>query len=42
MDYLGEEEMLINRDVNKFVPKHLREISFLCVWNISGINYFSS
>ena len=41
MDYPGKGEMLTNRDVNKFVNNKLREIS-LCVWNISGIFYFSS
>ena len=33
--------MLTNRDVNKFVKLKLREVSFLWVWNISGIFYFS-
>jgi hypothetical protein len=41
MDYLGEGGMLNNRDVNK-IEQHLREISFLSIWNISGIFYFIS
>jgi hypothetical protein len=39
MDYLGKGEMLTNRDVNNCVH-HI--LDFLCVWNISGIFYFSS
>ena len=41
MDCLGKGKMLTNRDVNKLVD-NLREISFLCIWNISGIFHFSS
>ncbi|XP_052314013.1 rho-related GTP-binding protein RhoF-like isoform X2 [Oncorhynchus keta] len=41
MDCLGKGKMLTNRDINTFVD-NLREISFLCIWNISGIFHFSS
>jgi hypothetical protein len=51
MDYLGKGEMLTNRDVKQIrvrvrvrrvmVRVILREIRFLCVWNISVIFYFS-
>ena len=42
MDYLGKGEMLTNRDAQMCV-QNLREISFLCVLNISeNITYFIS
>ena len=33
MDYLVKGEMLTNRVVNKFAH-NLREISFLCIWDL--------
>ena len=38
LDYVGNGEMLTDRDANKFE----RNKRFLCVWNISGTFYFGS
>ena len=42
MDYLGKGKMLPNREVNTFGHKIGEKLAFLCLWNISGIIYFSS
>jgi hypothetical protein len=39
MNYLGKGGMLTNSDLN-ICAHNLREISFLCIWEISGIFYF--